>query len=282
MSVVKSSAEIIESTITVGVSKSKMSLKSQMILALLAGAYIGMGSVLALKVAGNMPAEVWGSLVRLVFGGVFPIGLLMVLLAGADLFTGDCMFMTGALVHKQIDWGKFFRILSLSVIGNLIGSVLVAWLAYKGTLLMDGSAAGRPMANFTVGVANGKCVLPFGVAFYRGIFCNWMVCLAIYMTFAATDGVSKAVLMWGPIAAFVAIGMEHSVANMTFIPLGIFIGADPAYIATANSVPLTATWSSMTINNLIPVILGNYVGGALFVTMFYYWANNTGAKKAAA
>ncbi|MDR1607834.1 MAG: formate/nitrite transporter family protein [Deltaproteobacteria bacterium] len=281
MSVVKNSAEIMDTTITIGVAKSKMTLKSQMILALLAGAYIGFGSVFAIKVAGGMPAETWGTFVRLVFGGVFPVGLLLVLLAGADLFTGDCMFMTGALAHKQIDWGKFFKILILSVIGNFIGSVLVAWLSYKGTLLMDGSAAGRPLANYAVAIANGKCVLAWDVAFYRGILCNWLVCLAIYMSLSSTDGVSKAILLWPPITAFVAMGMEHSVANMTFVPLGLFIGADPTYIATANATVLTATWGALFIKNLIPVILGNYVGGALFVAMFYYWANNTKAKRAA-
>jgi formate/nitrite transporter len=281
MSVVKSSAEIMEAVINVGVAKSKMTLKSQFILALLAGAYIGLGSVLAIKVVGNMPVETWGNLTRLIFGGVFPVGLLMVLLAGADLFTGDCMFMTGALTHRQIDVGKFFKILIYSVIGNFIGSVLVAWLAYKGTLLMDGSAAARPLANYAVNLANGKCALSFDVAFYRGIMCNWLVCLAIYMAASSTDGVSKAVLMWPPITAFVTMGMEHSVANMTFIPLGMLIGSDPTYMATANAVPLVATWQTMTFGNFVPVILGNYVGGALFVAMFYYWSNNLKAKRTA-
>ncbi|MDR0550311.1 MAG: formate/nitrite transporter family protein [Deltaproteobacteria bacterium] len=282
MNVVKNSAEIMDSVITIGVSKSKLTFTSQMILALLAGVYIGFGSIFALKVAGNMPAEVWGSLVRLVFGGVFPIGLLMVLLCGADLFTGDCMFATGSLQHRQINFSKFFRVLILSCVGNLIGSVLIAWLAFKAGLLMDGSAAGRPMANYAVALANGKCSLAFDVAFYRGILCNWLVCLAIFLSLSSTDGVSKGILMWTPITAFVAAGMEHSVANMTFVPLGIFIGADPTYLATQNFVALTATWKGLFVDNLIPVILGNYVGGALFVAMFYYWANNTKAKRTAA
>ncbi|MDR1395270.1 MAG: formate/nitrite transporter family protein [Deltaproteobacteria bacterium] len=282
MSVIKGSAEIMESVIAAGVSKSKLTFKSQVILAVMAGAYIGFGSVLALKVAGSLPAEVWGSMLRLIFGIVFPVGLLMVLLAGADLFTGDCMFMPGALAHRQINFGRFMRVLTISLVFNFIGSVLLAWLCYKGTILMDGSDAGRPMANFAVNVANGKCSLPFGVAFYRGILCNWLVCLAIYMSMSSTDGVSKALLMWPPITTFVAAGMEHSVANMTFIPLGIFIGSDPAYLATANAVTLTASWWSMIAVNFVPVVLGNFVGGALFCGMFYYWANNTRAKRAAA
>ncbi|MDR1084216.1 MAG: formate/nitrite transporter family protein [Deltaproteobacteria bacterium] len=280
MSVVKSSGEIMEGAINIGVAKSKMTFKSQMILALLAGAYIGFGSVMAIKVAGNMPADVWGSMVRLVFGGVFPVGLLMVLLAGADLFTGDCLFMPGALVHRQINVSKFFRILILSLIGNFIGSVLVAWLSYKGAILMDGSdETGRAMANYAVSIANGKCTLAWDVAFYRGILCNWLVCLAIYMSLSSTDGISKAVLMWPPITAFVTMGMEHSVANMTFVPLGIYIGSDPAYMAGTGALALTASWSGLIVDNLIPVVLGNFVGGALFVGALYYWSNNLSAKR---
>jgi formate/nitrite transporter len=160
-----------------------------------------------------------------------------------------------------------------------VGSILLAWLCYKGTILMDGSSAGRPMADFAVNVANGKCNLSFGVAFYRGILCNWLVCLAIYMSLGASDGISKAVVMWPPITAFVAMGMEHSVANMTFLPLGIFIGSDPTYLATAGAVALTATWSKMFVVNLLPVVLGNFVGGGLFVAMFYYWSTNFKSKR---
>jgi formate/nitrite transporter len=270
-----------ELSIEAGVGKSKLSLKSQFLLAILAGAYIGLGSILAIKVAGGMKPEIWGTFVRLVFGGVFPVGLLMVLLAGADLFTGDCHFMTGALAHKRINFAKFLRVLAISLIGNFIGSVIVAWLTYKGTLLMDGSDAGRPLASYAVAIANSKCGLAFDVAFYRGVMCNWLVCLAIYMALSSSDGVSKAILMWPPITAFVALGMEHSVANMTFVPLALFIGSDAVYQATANAAVLTATWPTLMINNLIPVVLGNYVGGALFVAMFYYWSHNLKTKRTA-
>jgi formate/nitrite transporter len=145
---------------------------------------------------------------------------------------------------------------------------------------MDGSAeTGRAMANYAVSIANGKCALAWDVAFYRGILCNWLVCLAIYMSLSSTDGISKAVLMWPPIMAFVAMGMEHSVANMTFVPLGIYIGSDFVYMAGTGALTLTASWSGLVINNLIPVVLGNFVGGALFVGMFYYWSNNLSAKR---
>ncbi|MDR0354248.1 MAG: formate/nitrite transporter family protein [Deltaproteobacteria bacterium] len=275
MNVVKSSAETMEAVCNVGLAKSKMTFSSNLILAFLAGAYIGFGSLLALRIAGGLPLDAWGSMQRLVFGGVFPCGLLLVLLAGADLFTGDCMFMPSGVAKHGVGLDKFFRILILAWIGNLIGSVVLAWLGQYSGLMNDPATA-----RYAVGVANGKVALPFGVAFVRGIFCNWLVCLAIYMALSASDGVSKAVLLWPPITAFVALGFEHSVANMTFVPLGIFIGSSESYAAlVADGAPaLTATWSGLFVNNLIPVTLGNFIGGAVFVGLAYYVAN--GLKKA--
>ncbi|MDR2368492.1 MAG: formate/nitrite transporter family protein [Deltaproteobacteria bacterium] len=271
MSAVKSSAEVIEAVCNVGLAKSKMTLVSNLILAFMAGAYIGFGALLAVKIAGGMPLESWGSLQRLVFGGVFPCGLLLVLLAGADLFTGDCMFMPMGVAKHGVGMNKFFRILILAWIGNLIGSIVVAWLGSYTGLMSD-----KATATYAVSLANAKCVLPFWVAFVRAIFCNWLVCLAIYMALAAPDGVSKAVLLWPPITAFVALGFEHSVANMTFIPLGLFLGSAPNY---AGDVALTASWYGVFIANLIPVTLGNFLGGSVFVGAAYYVAN--GIKKAA-
>ncbi|MDR1052133.1 MAG: formate/nitrite transporter family protein [Deltaproteobacteria bacterium] len=269
MSAIKTSAETIEAVCNVGLSKSKMTLLSNLILAFFAGVYIGFGSLLALRVAGGMPLETWGSMQRLVFGGVFPTGLLLVLVAGADLFTGDCMFMPTGMMKHGYGLDKFFRVLILAYVGNLVGSIFVAWLASYSGLMSDAATAG-----YAVSVANAKTGLGFGVAFVRGIFCNWLVCLAIYLALTASDGVSKAVLLWPPITAFVALGFEHSVANMTFIPLGIFLGGAPAYGGAA----LSATWSGFFITNLIPVTLGNFVGGAFFVGMLYYVGN--GIKKA--
>ncbi|MDR1110586.1 MAG: formate/nitrite transporter family protein [Deltaproteobacteria bacterium] len=275
MSAVKTSAETMEAVCNVGLAKSKMTLLSNLILAFMAGAYIGFGSLLALRIAGGMPLETWGSLQRLVFGGVFPCGLLLVLVAGADLFTGDCMFMPSGVAKHGVGINKFFRILILAWIGNLIGSIVVAWLGNYTGLMADAKTAA-----YAVGVANGKTVLPFGVAFVRGIFCNWLVCLAIYMALSAPDGVSKTIMLWPPITAFVALGFEHSVANMTFIPLGIFIGNTAGYanLVAGGAAPLTATWGGFFITNLIPVTLGNFIGGSIFVGMAYYLGN--GIKKA--
>ena len=272
MSPVKSTAETMEAVCNAGLSKSKMSLGPNLILAFLAGAYIGLGGLLALKVAGGLPLETWGSLQRIVFGIVFPVGLLMVLLAGADLFTGDCMFMPTAVLKHNVGMNKFFRVLILSWCGNLVGSVVLAWAASYSGALSDTATA-----SYAVGVANGKCALAFGPAFVRGILCNWLVCLGVWLALTGTDGVSKMVMMWAPITAFVALGFEHSVANMTFIPFALFVGSTDAY-AAAGGPALTATWYKMFVNNLVPVTLGNFVGGSVFVGMLYYRA--TGAKSA--
>jgi formate/nitrite transporter len=261
------------SVCTIGGGKPRMSVANNLIMAFLAGAYIGFGSLFAIKVAANIPVAQWGNLTRLVFGGVFPCGLLLVLVAGADLFTGNCMYLPSAVIHKKATWGGLARSWLLSYVGNLIGSMFVAFfLGFMTGLLFDLAADGsRPLAAYAVNLANMKCNLSWDVAFLRGIGCNWLVCLAIYMSLTATDAVSKTAVIWPPITAFVALGFEHSVANMTFIPLGIFLGQSDIYLNNAVALPaLTATWHGFFITNLVPVTLGNIAGGAIFVAMLYY------------
>lgn len=273
------------SVCAIGEKKPKMGLTANIIMAFLAGAYIGFGSLLAIKVAATIPVEIWGNLTRLIFGAVFPVGLLLVLVAGADLFTGNCMYLPSAIKHRKATWGGLFRSWFVSYGGNFIGSVAVAFfLGYMSGILFtdgtDGLKGTLPLAEYAVKLANGKTALAFDVAFIRGIGCNWLVCLAIYVSLTASDGVSKVVLLWPPITAFVALGFEHSVANMTFIPLGIFLGTSDVYLASASAslVPLTATWYDFFVTNLIPVTLGNIIGGWVFVSMFYYKATGTKAE----
>ncbi len=278
MSVIKTPAECMVTVCTIGSNKPKMPLINNLIMAFFAGAYIGFGSLLAIKVAGNIPVEQWGNLTRLIFGGVFPVGLLLVLVAGADLFTGNCMYLPSAVIHKKCSVGGLLRSWVVSYAGNLIGSICIAYfLGLLGGVLFDAAAdGGRPLAVYAVKLANAKCSLPFDVAFLRGIGCNWLVCLAIYISLTASDGISKVALIWPPITAFVALGFEHSVANMTFIPLGIYLGQSDIYINNAVALPaLTADWYGFFVTNLIPVTLGNIVGGMVFVGMLYYKATGT-------
>jgi formate/nitrite transporter len=276
MSAIKSSAETMEAVCDDGLAKSELPLLGNLIRAFMAGAFIGFGAILALKCAAGMPPATWGSVQRLVFGGVFPVGLLLVLFTGADLFTGDCMLMPSAVWRHNLSIGKFFRVLFLAYAGNLVGGLVLAWLtSYSGALSDSDSAI------YSVGVANGKCALGFGTALVRGVLCNWLVCLAIYMALTSSDAISKAALLWPPIMAFVALGFEHSIANMVFIPLGIWLGAGDAYAALAGAPPLTATWRGFFIDNLIPVTLGNFIGGAFFAGLLLYKSNGLKATAAA-
>ncbi|MDR2349884.1 MAG: formate/nitrite transporter family protein [Deltaproteobacteria bacterium] len=270
----KSPTETVETVIAVGLNKSRQKFGSHVILGLLAGVYIGFGAVLSIKVTGNLDPS-WGNFAKLLFGLTFPAGLLMVVVAGASLFTGDVMYMTGSKAAGDINWGTWARYLFLSYVLNFLGSALFAQLIFQSGVLSDPGPGGTlPLVETAVKLANSKTGLSFLPAFLRGVFCNWLVCLAIYMSLSATDGVSKAVVLWPPITAFVALGMEHSVANMCFIPLGIFLGNSAE--AVSAGIVLTATWKTFLVDNLIPVTLGNIVGGALFVALPYALVNRPG------
>jgi len=279
----KSPVQVCEAMVNGGRGRAQQTILVTLLLAFLAGAYIAFGGFLAIRASGAMPAEVWGSLSKFVFGAVFPVGLVLVLIAGADLFTGNCMTLTTAFSCKETNIGGIAKSWALSWIGNLIGSLFVAYfLAYGTGLVLEATKVGdvvknMPWAVTAVKIANMKTGLDFDVAFWRAVGCNWMVCLAIWVAAASEDVVGKIVALWFPIMGFATIGFEHSVANMFFIPLGILTGNDPSYIAFAQSAeglalhaPLVkATWNSFFINNLIPVTLGNIVGAVVFVTGIY-------------
>ena len=173
-----------------------------------------------------------------------PFGLIMTLVTGAELFTGNTALVTAAVMEGKTSKKNLIKNWTASYLGNFIGSLLLSYLAYKsGTL---GTSLGAES------IAIAKCSLPWDVAFVRGILCNWLVCMAVYMASGCSTMVGKMTAVWFPISAFVALGLDHSVANMFIIPLGMFRGAE---ISVAQ----------MFTKNLIPVTLGNIVGGALCV-----------------
>jgi formate/nitrite transporter len=173
-----------------------------------------------------------------------PFGLIMTLVTGAELFTGNTALVTAAYKEGKIPMKDLVKSWVSSYAGNFVGSLLLAYLAFKSGTLGGGPAAAA--------IATAKCSLPFDVAFIRGIMCNWLVCMAVYMASGCSTMIGKMTAVWFPISAFVALGLDHSVANMFMIPLGIMRGAE-------------ITISQMFIKNLIPVTLGNIVGGALCV-----------------
>ena len=236
--------------------KNSANIVNVILLSFLAGAYIAFGGLLAeIASAGMLAAGAPVGLEKFVFGAVFPVGLIIVVIAGSELFTGNVMFMTIGVLDGSASVGGLAKNWVLSWIFNFVGALFVAFvLAYMGGLFPADSA----FATKATAVAAAKVKMPFAQAFIKAIGCNWLVCLAVWLANASDDIIGKIVGIWFPIMAFVTIGFEHSVANMFFIPLGLFLGAEGV------------TWSTMIINNLVPVTLGNIVGGAVFVACIYW------------
>lgn len=259
-----------------------------LILAFLAGAYIAFGGLLSEIVAGGLSngtitladgsiskLAIPGGLVKLAAGAVFPVGLMLVVIGGSELFTGNCMFAAISLFDRKIGLKGLAINWSLVFIGNFIGAIFVAFVLSYLTGLFNG----MPWASWAVTVAANKVNLTWEQAFFRGVGCNWLVCLAVWLAISADDVISKIAACWFPIMAFVTIGFEHSVANMFFIPLGIFAANDPAIAATLVGAHVTVPavllgsqgWINFLWNNLIPVTLGNIAGAAIFVAAAYWW-----------
>ena len=237
--------------------KNSANIVNVILLSFLAGAYIAFGGLLAeIASAGMLAAGAPVGLEKFVFGAVLPVGLIIVVLAGSELFTGNVMFMTIGVLDGSASVGGLAKNWVLSWLFNFVGALFVAFvLAYMGGLFPADSA----FATKATAVAAAKVKMPFAQAFIKAIGCNWLVCLAVWLANASDDIIGKIVGIWFPIMAFVTIGFEHSVANMFFIPLGLFLGAEGV------------TWSTMIINNLVPVTLGNIVGGAVFVACIYWY-----------
>ena len=244
---------------------------------LLAGMYIAIGGFLAIRIGLALPWEQWGGMSKLIFGAVFPLGLMLVVLCGADLFTGSCMTLTTAQAKQKISFGQTVFTLATSWLGNFAGALFVAFfIAYLSGLIFESAGGTMPWAAAVVNLANAKCSLGFTEALLRGVGCNWLVCLAVFAAAASTETIGKIAALWFPTMAFVALGMEHCIANMFFIPLGILTGTDPRYIAlveAGKAAALKADFYSFAVGNLIPVTIGNIIGGSVLVGMLYLAAN---------
>jgi len=241
-----------------------------------AGALIACGAV-ASSTAAHGLADV--GMVRLVTALVFPVGLCMVVILGTELFTGNILMITAA-IEKKITWGGLARNWALVYLGNFIGAITVAALMASFGQMDIGAKA---VAVYTAKVAAAKSSLPWMNAFVLGIFCNMLVCIAIYLGNSAQDSAGKVIACYLPILAFVVSGFEHSIANMYYITAGIFANMNPAYaqaIADAGINTAVLDFGTFFTANLIPVTLGNIVGGML-VGLFMYYIHGTRAKKQA-
>jgi nitrite transporter len=223
--------------------------------AMLAGIYIGVGEILLLSVAGPLEAGHSGA-VKLLEGAVFPVALLLVLFAGADLFTSQCMTMTFGVLSRRTSWADLARIWVMSLLGNLAGAVVFAlFIGVAGTL------KSAPTSSLLSALLAAKEAESGGQLFARAVLCNMLVCLAVWMFTRASGDGAKASMVWWPVFAFVASGFEHSIANMSLFSLGIVNGqADVADLA----------------RNLVFTVPGNIVGGAVLVAAAYWFANDGG------
>ncbi len=254
----KSPSQIVEALQDGCAVKARQPADKVLLLGFLAGAYIAFGGFLAIIIGkGIAPTIVSGvsydGFARFMFAAVFPVGLVLVIIAGAELFTGNTAILIPGVLGKQARWADLGRNWILSYTGNFLGALFFAYvLAY-----LTGLCGAEPYLSAVKGIARAKTDLSFMSAFWRGVGCNWLVCLAVWMACAAEDVSGKIMSIWFPIMAFVGLGFEHSVANMFFIPTGIFYGAD-------------VTFGGFLIKNLLPVTLGNIIGGAIFVGGIYW------------
>ena len=262
--------EILEVTVQKGIAKASTSIWKLLCLGFLAGVFIAFASEGSNMAAFGLFAkpETYG-LGKFIAGLIFPVGLILVLLAGAELFTGNNLIIAAAL-EKKVSLTAMLKNWIAVYIGNLIGSVFIAFLIVQSGQLSSGASL---LGGITIKIAYGKVSLSFVQAVFLGIMCNWLVCLAVWLCYGAKDMTGKMLAAFFPIWLFITSGFEHSVANMYYIPAGIFSKSVPAY-AAASGLSAEAlsniNWAAFFIKNLMPVTLGNIIGGAFFVGMFYW------------
>jgi len=248
----KSPKAIVEATFNAGKAKAEKGIPQLLVLGFLAGAFIAFGGLLAILIGKAVTFD--PGISRFMFAAVFPVGIMLVVIAGSELFTGNCGVITPAALKGTASWSGLLKNWVFVYIGNFIGSLFVAYcLAY-----LTGLATGEPYLSATQAIAEGKVSKTFIQLFFRGLGCNWLVCLGVWLAIASDDVTGKIWGLWFPIMAFVGLGFEHSVANMFFIPLGMFNGAN-------------VNVGQLLFTNLLPVTLGNIVGGAGFVGCIYWW-----------
>lgn len=254
----------------IGVKKGNLDFLSMFMLAVLAGAFIAFGAVFCTTVVTAVADKVGFGITRLLGGLVFSLGLILVVVAGAELFTGNNLLVmataSGKLSISKLGWNWL-----VLYVGNFVGSIFMAGLIFW--TVHYGMAKGQ-VGVTALNIANAKCNLDFFTAMTRGICCNILVCLAVWLTFSCRTTGDKIMAIIFPITAFVACGFEHSVANMYFIPIGLFIkNFAPAHFWT--TINRTAgdfaylTWPNF-FRNLLPVTIGNLIGGAALVGVVYW------------
>lgn len=267
-----------------GVKKANLKTANMFMLAVLAGAFIGIGAIFATTVAagGMAVKDAAGAaafstglpygITRLLVGLAFTVGLILVVVGGAELFTGNAL-ITMAFASRKVTLGKLLRNWGIVYVGNLVGSILTAYIVFLGKQYSLGNGA-IGLAALNIGEA--KTNFTFIQAVALGVMCNALVCMAVWMCYSARTTTDKILAIIPPISCFVAAGFEHSIANMYFIPLAMFVknSGDAAFFdaigKTAADFP-HLTWSNFFVANLLPVTIGNIIGGAIMVGLVYWF-----------
>jgi formate/nitrite transporter len=256
--------ETAEVAVGVGTKKTQRTWDRVLVSSFLAGAYIAFGGLVAIMVSSGLDPKTWGTLPTLFTGAAFTLGLVLVLIAGSDLATGNMMTVPLSAMRGKIGIGDVARNLTLVLVGNLLGALFVAFFlaVQSGVIGGTGADAGSTaamthdrLASIALGKATGESVWQ---TFLRAVGCNWLVCLAVWMSLAATSVSGKILAIFFPIMAFVAMGFDHVVANMFFLPAAIFAG-----------VPGIG-WGDVLLNWLVAGV-GNLVGAVIFVSTSYWY-----------
>lgn len=235
-----------------------MPLGKMTVQSVLAGAFIALGGFLALSVGASLPGIKASDpgLQKFILGAIgLPFGLICVVLTGGQLFTGNCALVTSAWLQGKVSTQNLVKNFVVSFFGNFAGALAICGLISASGLVISSPGA--------AGVAVAKCGLPFMQTLIRGFLCNWLVCIALWSQTAACDVTGKILGIWFPISSFVAMGFEHSVANMALIPLSMLGGAEGVSVG------------DFLLKNLLPVTIGNILGGAVAVAMSYNYIHGT-------
>lgn len=257
----------------VGVQKTKLDTSTMFTLAILAGAFIGTGAIFSTIVSTGLADSGMGyGLIRMVTGLAFSLGLVAVVVAGAELFTGNNLIIM-AFASGKVGLAALLRNWAIVYVGNFVGSILTALIMF---FTRQYSSAGGAVGANALAIANSKCSLEFLQAVALGIMCNALVCLAVWLCFSARSTTDKILAILLPISAFVAAGFEHSVANMYFVPIGLMIkaGAESSFWEAIGKT--AADFNNITLagfffKNLFPVTIGNIIGGAGCVGLVYWF-----------
>jgi formate transporter len=252
----------------VGVAKTGADALTTFALAVLAGAFIGLGAMFATTVTAGGSSIPYG-VGRLLGGVAFSLGLILVVVAGAELFTGNNLIVM-AWAGRRVSTARLLRNWAIVYAGNFTGAIATAALVYASKQYEFGTGA---VGSQALAIASAKSGLGFGQAVALGALCNALVCLAVWLCYSARTTADKILAIVPPITAFVAAGFEHSVANMYFLPFGLFVKSDAGFVAGAQPVAGLShlTWGGFLAHNLVPVTIGNIVGGALMVGAVYWF-----------